>query len=41
MQRVGVSLINVMQWVYTEAQGPLEIESSAILGLVGSNWFLL
>lgn len=27
--------------LYNEAQGPLEVESSAILDLVGSNQFLL
>jgi len=30
----------VLQWVYNEAQGLLEIESSVILDLVGSNQFL-
>ena len=32
---------NVVQWVYNGAQGLLDVESSAILGLVGSNQFLL
>ena len=33
-------LANALQWAYTEAQGLLEVESSAILDLVGSNQFL-
>ena len=32
---------NVVQWAYNEAQGLLEVKSSAILGLVGSNQFSL
>jgi len=31
---------NVLQWVYNEAQGPLEVKSSTILDPVGSNWCL-
>ena len=31
---------NVLQWVYNVAEGPLEVESSAILDLVGSNQFM-
>ena len=31
---------NALQWAQNEAQGLLGVEVSAILGLVGSNWFL-
>ena len=31
---------DTLQWAYNEVQGPLEVESSAILDLVGSNQFL-
>ena len=31
---------HVLQWTYDEAQGLLEVKSSTILDLVGSNWFL-
>ena len=31
---------NVLQCAYNEAQGPLEVDSSVILDLVGSNQFL-
>ena len=32
---------NVLQGAYNEAQGLLEVKSSTILGLIGSNQFLL
>ena len=32
-------LTNVLQWAYNEAEGLLKVQSSTILGLVGSNWF--
>ena len=31
---------DVLQWAYNEAQGLLEVESSAVSDLVGSNQFL-
>ena len=31
---------NVLQWVYNEADGPLEVGSSATLDLTGSNQFM-
>ena len=34
-------LANVLQRTYNKAQGPLEVESSAVLDLVGSNLFML
>ena len=40
MAPVVSHLANVLQWAYNEAQGLLEVESSAILGLVGSNRIL-
>ena len=30
---------NVLQWVYNKVRGPLEVESSAILDLVGTTQF--
>ena len=32
---------DVLQWTYTEAQGLVEVDSSAILDLLGSNQFIL
>ena len=32
---------SVLQWVHNEAQGPLEVTSSAILDLVGSSQFVI
>ena len=42
MALVGVSLTytNILQWGYNEAQGPLEVNPSAILDLAGSNQYL-
>lgn len=31
---------NILQWAYNEAQHPLEVESSTILDLFGSNQFM-
>jgi len=31
---------NILQWAYKEVQGPLKVESPAILGLTGSNQLL-
>ena len=36
----GWHLANVLQWAYNEAQGLVEVTSSSILGLLGSNQFL-
>ena len=36
---VSLSLL-MLQWVYTEAQGLVEIDLSAILDLAGSNQFM-
>ena len=40
MAFVGCRLADVLQWAYNEAQGPLEIESSAILDIISSDQFL-
>ena len=38
---VSFSMLMLLQWAYNEAQSLLEVKSSIILTLVGSNQFLL
>ena len=39
-QMLAICNANTLQWAYNEVQDPLEVESSAILDLVGSNQLL-